>query len=452
MSQTVVLPNKSRPPGPKGHLVSGHMTEFQRDPLEFMTRCAREHGDIVWMRFIYVPCYFLFHPDHTEYVLVTNNRNFIKPISFRTPFFQRVAGNGLLTSEGDFWRRQRRLAQPAFHRERIAGYGQTMVECAERLTRGWQAGETRDIYRDMMHLTMEIVGRTLFSVDVSGEADELGQQLKTIIEPFARQATYKWILDNRLPTPGNRRFHRTAALLDRFIYRLISERRARGEDTGDLLSLLLHAQDEDGERMNDKQLRDEAVTLFFAGQETTATALGWAWYLLGQHPEAERKLATELAEVLDGRAPTVADLPRLRYTEMVAKEVLRLYPPAWAMGREAINDCEIGGYHVRAGSQIFMSQWVTQRDPRFFERPDEFLPERWASEAINSLPKYAYFPFGGGPRLCIGNTFAMMEIVLTIAAIAQRFRFSLVPDHQVTLFPALSLRPRDGIKVTVQKR
>jgi cytochrome P450 len=403
-------------------------------------------------RFFYVPAYFLYHPDHIEHVLATNSKNFIKPLSFRTPFFHRLLGNGLLTSEGDFWRRQRRLAQPAFHRERISGYGKVMVKDAEKMLSSWRDGELRDLHCDMMHLTMEIVTHTLFNVDVAMDAEKVASALSILVEPFSSQATLKWIMDNRLPTPGNRRFHRMAAQLDEVIYRIISDRRTSGkEDQGDLLSMLLQAHDEDGSQMTDQQLRDEVITLFLAGQETTALALSWAWYLLAQHPEAEQTLWQELDEVLQGRPPEAADMPKLKFTEMIAKESLRLYPPAYIVGREAVEDCEIGGYHVPAKMQVFMPTWVVQRDARFFDAPREFKPERWTPEFTASLPKYAYFPFGGGPRVCIGNSFAMMEIVLLIAAIAQKFQLKLV-TRKVELLPAMSLRPRNGIRMTVHKR
>jgi cytochrome P450 len=441
------------PNGPVGNLLLGVMPEFNRDPLAFLERLARDYGDVVSTRFFYVPAYFLYHPDHIEYVLATNNRNFIKPLSFRTPFFNRLVGNGLLTSEGDFWRRQRRLAQPAFHRERINAYARIMVKDTEELLATWRDGEIRDIHRDMMRLTMEVVTHTLFNANVSDDADKVARALSVLVEPFGSQATVKWILDNRFPTPMNRRFHKVAAQLDEVIYRIIGQRRtASNQDQGDLLSMLLQAQDEDGSHMTDKQLRDEVITLFLAGQETTALTLTWAWYLLAQHPEDETRLWQELAEVLGERTPEAADVPQLRFTEMVAKESMRLYPPAYVVGREAVNDCEIGGYHVPARVQLFMPTWVVHRDPRFFDEPDKFKPARWTPEFINNLPKYAYFPFGGGPRVCIGNSFATMEIVLLLATIAQKFRLELVTKHPVELQPAMSLRPRNGIRMILSKR
>ncbi len=439
------------PPGPKGHPILGVMPEFNRDTLGFITRC-RDYGDVVRARFFYVTAYFLYHPDDIEYVVSTNARNFVKSMSLRSNFFHRLVGNGLLTSEGEIWKRQRRLAQPAFHRQRISAYGDVMVDYAQRMSAMWRAGEVRDIHRDMMRLTLEIVVRTLFNADVSEDADRVGRVLSQIVKPFASQATIKWILDNRLPTATHRRFHRDAQQIDDIVYRIIADRRASGLDQGDLLSMLLEAHDEDGSQMTDKQLRDEVMTLFLAGHETTALTLSWTWYLLAQNPLAEQKFHAELDDVLGGRPPTLEDLPRLKYTDMIVREAMRLYPPAYGLGREAIEECEIGGFRVPRKTQIFMFQWATQRDPRFFPEPETFRPERWTEEFTGNLPKYAYFPFGGGPRFCIGNTFAMMEIMLVLATIGQQFRLSLAPDHPVSILPAMSLRPRDGIHVVIASR
>ena len=428
----------------------GVMRDFNRDTLGFIERC-RDYGDVVRTRFLYVHAYFLYNPRDIEAILTTNARSYRKAQSLRSPFFHRLVGNGLVTSEGDFWRRQRRLAQPAFHRQRISSYGDIMVQYAQRTIDTWKDGEQRDVSRDMTRLTLEIVVKTLFNSDVSRDADHVGQILTSLVKPFASQATLKWILDNRLPTPGHRRYFNAVSEIDRIVFRIIAERRASGSDEGDLLSMLLEAQDEDGSQMNDQQLRDEVMTLFLAGHETTALALSWSWYLLASHPESEKRFHAELDEVLGGRTPTVSDLPGLQYTETIAKEAMRLYPPAYAVGREAIEDTELGGFHVPKGTQVFAFQWVTHRDPRFFDEPAEFKPERWANGNSDELPKYAYFPFGGGPRQCIGNYFAMMEIVLLLATIGQRFRFSLT-DEKVEVLPVLSLRPKNGIKVLGQKR
>ena len=440
------------PPQRRGKLLTGVMPEFNRNILDFVVK-TRDYGDVVRMRFLYLTAYFIYHPDDIETVLSTNAKNFIKARSLRTPFFRRLVGNGLLTSEGEEWRRQRRLAQPAFHRQRISGYGDVMVEYTARMIAGWKAGETVDIHRAMMRLTLEIVVKTLFNADVSAEADKVGRVLSQMVKPFASQATVKWILDNRLPTRVHREFFAAAKEIDEIIYNMIAERRSSGRDHGDLLSTLLAAHDEnDGSQMTDRQLRDEVMTIFLAGHETVALTLSWAWYLLAENPEVEQKFHAEVDEVLGGRPPAVADLSRLKYTDMIAKESMRLYPPAFGVGREAIVDCEVGGYRVPAGAQVFAFQWATQRDPRFFSEPERFYPDRWTEEFTNTLPKYAYFPFGGGPRACIGNYFAMMEVVLLLATIGQRFKFSLLPEHPVSLFPAMSLRPKDGMNVRISDR
>ena len=439
------------PPGPKGHFLLGVMREFNNDTLGFIERC-RDYGDVVRMRFLWIHAYFLYNPDDIESLLTTNAKSFRKAQSLRSPFFARLVGNGLVTSEGEFWRRQRRLAQPAFHRQRISSYGDVMVDYATRVLTKWQPNEVVDISREMNRLTLEIVVKTLFNADVSRDADRVGTVLSEVVKPFASQATLKWILDNRLPTPGHRRYFNLVAEIDRIVFRIIAERRAAPSDEGDLLSMLLQAQDEDGSQMTDSQLRDEVMTLFLAGHETTALALSWSWYLLAQNPDKEQKFHAELDAVLQGRLPTVDDLPKLEYTEMIAKETMRLYPPAYAVGREALEDVEMGGFRVPKGSQLFAFQWVTQRDERYFEKPGEFIPERWAPDRSPAVPKYAYFPFGAGPRQCIGNYFAMMEIVLLLATIGQRFKFRLAPDYKVEVLPVLSLRPKSGIKVIPSKR
>ena len=439
------------PPGPKGHFILGVMREFNNDTLGFIERC-REYGDVVRSRFLYLHAYFLYNPDDIEALLTSNAKLFRKARSLRSPFFARLVGNGLVTSEGDFWRRQRRLAQPAFHRQRISAYGEVMVEYTARQMKKWRADEMLDISREMNRLTLEIVVKTLFNADVSRDADHVGAVLSEVVKPFASQATLKWIADNRLPTQGHRRYFNLVSEIDQIVFRIIAERRASRSDEGDLLSMLLQAQDDDGSQMTDSQLRDEVMTLFLAGHETTALALSWSWYLLATHPEAERKFHKELDQVLQGRAPKVEDLSRLTYTERIAKETMRLYPPAYAVGREALEETEFGGFRVPKGSQVFAFQWVTQRDERYFDDPHSFDPDRWVPERSDKLPKYAYFPFGGGPRQCIGNYFAMMEIILLLATIGQRFKFSLEPGHKVEVLPVLSLRPKNGIKVRVVER
>ena len=439
------------PLGPKTQPFIGHLAAFSRDPLGFVETCARDYGDVSLMRVLHLNGYILNDPALIEEVLVTQNRNFIKHRSVRMRPFQLLVGNGLLTSEGDFWLRQRRLAQPAFHRDRINAYAEVMVAFTERMLESWRDGEGRDVHHDMMQLTLAIVAKTLFDSEVVDEAERVSAALEVAMERFSSEGSLLRIIDDYLPTPGRRRLARATGELDRIIYRIISEHR-RAQEAGDLLSMLLAAQDDDGSRMTDRQLRDEVMTLFLAGHETTALALSWTWYLLGRNPQVEAKLVAELQNELGGRAPTLADLPRLRYTEMVLKEVLRLYPPAWSIGREAIKDCEVGGYRVRAGTQMFMVQWTMHRNPQYFEDPEAFKPERWRDDFEKRLPRFAYFPFGGGPRVCIGNAFAMMEATLILATIAQRFRCELETGQTVTPWPSITLRPKEGIRVTARAR
>jgi cytochrome P450 len=439
------------PPGPRGHWLSGSLPDFRRDRLDFLSRCARDYGDIVSLRLGPRRVFLVNLPDAIEAVLVTQSRNFTKHFALRlNPL---VLGKGLLTSEGDFWLRQRRLAQPAFHRTRIAAYGAVMVDYTQRMLTGWSAGQTCDILTEMMRLTLAIAAKTLFDAEVGAEADTVGTALQLLQANFIARFNSLLPLPVWVPTPNNLRLKRAVRQLDEILYGFIRQRRQSGVDRGDLLSLLLHARDEDdGSRMTDQQLRDEAMTLFLAGHETTALTLSWAWYLLATHPEAADRLLAEVRALLDGRAPTVEDLPRLRYTEGVVLEALRLYPPAYVVGREAIRDCEVGGFRVPAGTTLLMSQWVVHRDARYFDEPEKFRPDRWVGDLAQQLPKFAFFPFGGGPRICIGNTFAMMETVLVLATIAPRFRFTVLPAHPVVPWPTFTLRPRHGIRAVLTPR
>jgi cytochrome P450 len=364
---------------------------------------------------------------------------------------KRVFGRGLLTSEGDFWLRQRRLAQPAFHRARIAGYASTMVEYTERLLHEWQDGEERDIHKEMMRLTLHIVGKTLFDADVERDAQDIGKSMELLLE-FGADFRRTLFVPQWLPTPTNIRVDRAIRQIEKVLYRMIAEKRASGRDAGDLLSMLLAAQDEDGSRMTDKQLRDEAITLFLAGHETTANTLSWTWWLLAQNPAVEAKLHAELRNVLAGRAPSLDDLPKLVYTNHIITESMRLYPPAWGTARTAIEDHEIAGYAVPKGSGVSFAQWTVHRDARWYDAPDEFRPERWEGDLLKRLPRFAYFPFGGGPRQCIGNSFALMEAALILATIAQQYRFRLVEGHPVVPLASITLRPRHGIRVVMESR
>lgn len=442
------------PPGPKTLWPGGHMIAFRRDPLKFLSGLAREYGDVAQFRVGPQRAFLLSHPDLVRDMLVTHHDRFHKGRALQRA--KRLLGEGLLTSEGEQHRRQRRLAQPAFHRQRVNSYGQVMVEHASRFSERWRDGETVDISQEMMRLTLSIVGKTLFDAGVESEADEVGAALSEMMELFGYLMLPYTELLEKLPLPQVRRFNRARARLDAVIYRIIEERRASGTDRGDLLSMLMLAEDEEGgrERMSDEQVRDEAMTIFLAGHETTANALAWAWYLLSQNPEAEARLHAELDEVLGGgRAPAVEDIPNLRYTEMVAAETMRLYPPAWALGRMAVEDHEAGGYFIPKGSLVLVSQYVMHRDPRYFPDPERFDPERFAPEAKEARPPFSYFPFGGGVRRCIGEGFAWMEIVLLLATIARRWRMLIPHGHTVETKPVITLRPgKGGVPVTIKSR
>ena len=440
---------KKFPDGPSEGLKRWSLGPLNNNPLEYFTRVAREYGDIAGLRVLNFKTIFVNHPDLIEEVLVTNARKYSKGRVLRAN--RHVFGEGLLTSEGEFWLRQRRLAQPAFHRARIASYAATMVEYAQRMLEGWRDGEERDAHQEMMRLTLQIVGKTLFDADVARDAQEVGKSLELLLEIGAnfRRAIF---VPHWLPTAANFRMKNEIAQIEKILYRIIGERRASGRDAGDLLSMLLAAQDEDGSRMTDRQLRDETITLFLAGHETTASTLSWTWWLLAQNPAVEAKLLAELDAVLGDRVPTLDDLPRLIYTGHVITESLRLYPAAWGLARLVVEDHEIAGYPVTKGMGVAMAQWVVHRDPRWYDAPEEFRPERWEGDLMKRLPRFAYFPFGGVPRQCIGNTFAVMEATLILATITRKFRLRLVANHSVAPLASITLRPRHGVRVALEAR
>ena len=427
------------------------MRAFRRDPLGFLKRTADEYGDIAYFRLGRQRMFLVTAPEHVREILVTKQNNFTKSRALQRA--RVLLGEGLLTSEGSDHLRQRRLVQPAFHRPRLAGYARVMTEYAIRTRERWRDGDTLDVASEMMRLTLAVVGKTLFSADVEAEAAEIGEALTSVLRMFHLLLMPFSEYIEKLPLPSVRRFEKARARLDRTIYGMIAERRENGEDRGDLLSMLLLAQDDEGTGgMTDKQVRDEALTLFLAGHETTAQALTWTWYLLSRNPECERRLHQELDEVLSGRAPEFDDLPQLRYTEMVLAEAMRLYPPAWAIGRKAIAPFELGGYTIPKAAILIVSPYVTQRDARLFPDPERFDPERWTPEAREARAKFSYFPFGGGARLCIGERFAWMEGTLVLAAIAQKWRLRLAPDHRVEPLPLITLRSKYGVKMMIEAR
>jgi cytochrome P450 len=443
--------NRARPPGPRGHLLLGSLREVQREPLELLRNGFRDHGDVVRYRFGATRALLLAHPDHIRHVLHDNHRNYDKQ-NVDYAMLRRLLGNGLLTNDGAFWRRQRRLIAPMFHRQRVAGFCNLMVNSTLEMLDRWDAfarsSEPFDAAAEMARLTLTIVAKALFSADVSDDAEAIG----TALTEVNRQLGEFSVLDMfwMIPTARKRRFRAAVLALDQVVGKIIEERRRTSHRNEDLLSMLLDAVDEETNKtMTPRQVRDEVLTLLLAGHETTANALAWTWYLLAQNPEAADKLHHEITRVLGDRAPGALDLPQLPYTRMVVEESMRLYPPAWAISRNAIGDDEIGGYRVPRKTNLIICSFVTHRHPAFWEEPERFDPERFSPQRSEGRPSFAYLPFGGGPRICIGNAFAMTEAQLVVATIAQRYRLRLIPGHPVELHPLVTLRPRHGMQMTL---
>ncbi|MGB2625882.1 MAG: cytochrome P450 [Candidatus Acidiferrum sp.] len=440
------------PPGPKGTFFFGNALQLAGHWSGYSAGCARQFGGIVFYRFFHVPVVMISNPDAIEMVLVRNAANFHKSRDYAA--IRSFLGNGLLTSEGRFWQSQRQLIQPAFRHENISTYAQIMSDSAATLLSNWKDRETRDLHHEMSSLTLDVVAKALFGAKVAHDSKSIGTEIATVMERFLSQATLAFLLPQGIPLPKGPRLLRSRRRLNRVIQSIINDRRAHPVENNDLLETLLAAQDEQGQRMTDDQLRDEIMTLFMAGHETTANALCWTWYLLAMNPEAEQRLHAEIDNVLHGVPPSLADLPRLPYTEMVVKESMRLYPPAWGIGRLALQDFELNGYRIPAGTNVFLMQWITHRDERYYPEPERFTPERWQDDPIRrgKLPRFAYFPFGGGPRVCIGAAFAMMELTLLLATIGQRFSFSLPPDSNVKPLFSITLRPKDGLTMQLHRR
>jgi cytochrome P450 len=444
---------KRVPPGPKGWPIVGIALDLRRDPLAGMRRMASEYGDIVRFTVMMQERILLNRPDLINQVLVLQQSKFHKSELTRK-ITGRMLGQGLLISEGDFWRRQRRLAQPAFHRGRVNEYGATMLEIAQAHIRDWRDGEERNMAEEMTALTLDITVRTLFGTTLPGEAQQVGRSMTFLMRYSLRRQRLPFRIPETWPTPDNRRANRELEFIASLVYRIISERRAEvnPDRRTDLLALLMGAMDEDGSQMTPQQLHDETMTLFIAGHETTAQMLGWTWYALSKNPKAEARLHQELDSVLGGRPAEAADFTRLPYLQAVMNEVLRLYPPAYILARENVEPCELGGYEFSPGKTVIFSQWVMHRDPRYFDDPDTFRPERWLDGLENRLPAGAYFPFGDGPRRCIGQGFALLEAAIVTATLAQRFSFRLAPGLVVVPEPLVTLRPHHGIRMTLRAR
>lgn len=440
------MTTNSRPPGPRGLPVLGNAVEMIRDPLGFLEHVSREYGDVVRFSLPGQNIYLLNHPSAIDEAFRAQNERLIKDEFTRR--LSVLVGNGLLTSEGRFWKRQRKLAQPAFHHRRVQGYAEAMVRRADRCASQIASGRTRDVHQDMMRLTLDIVAETLFGTDVAETADVIREALDAATDRFAGYAA---LIPVSVPTSANRRFRRAVRRLDDVVYGMIREHRAHG-DRGDLLSMLLDAKIEDGSSMSDQQVRDEVVTLMLAGHETTALTLSFALHCVARNPSVQAVLLAEIQQICPGRPATENDVASLPYARAVVRESMRLYPPAWAIGREVTSPVRIAGYDLEPGTQLWMAQWVVHRDPRYFKNPETFEPERWTPELEEQLPRFAYFPFGGGPRVCIGNAFAMMEAVLLLTTIVQKCRIEPTDLPEVRLLPSATLRPRDGIHLRLRPR
>jgi cytochrome P450 len=439
------------PPGPKPGFPGSRLLRFRKNPLAYFEHMAREYGDISHVKLGRKNIFLLNHPDLIRDVLVTHHENFIKGGTFART--RKLLGNGLFFSEGDFHMRQRRMIKPAFDHRRVAGFAGAMTRQTERMRSRWHHGQRLDVSHEMLQLTLAIVAEVLFGADLESEASEIVTVLRETMKSLSRTLPFAVVLE-KLPLPPVRKTKACRARLDEIVYGLINERRESPKGHDDLLQMLLDAQDEEDSaaRMTDEQVRDEVVTILLAGQVTTANSLSWTWYLLAKYPEVEARLHEELDHAIAGRLPTFTDVQALPYTEKVIRESLRLYSPGWMMGRRAIKDYQLGGYIAPAGSVLVVSPYLAHRDARYFPEPLRFDPERWTPEFKAKLPKYAYFPFGGGPRGCIGEGFAWMEMTLIVATVAQQWKLRLVPDHPVVPQPLVTLQPKHGLNMSVLRR
>jgi len=441
---------RSLPPGPRGVPILGNVLDVWRDPLGFMVRGPRDHGDIVQFRFGHYRYVLLNEPESIKHVLIDNAKSYTKSRNYDA--LRLVLGNGLVTSEGDFWRRQRKLAQPGFHRQRLASFAQTMAACTEDMALGFSpAHGAIDLHAAMMALTLRIVGKTLFSTDLSGDAAAIGEAISVGLKHANDFAESVIRVPPWIPTPSNLRFKQAIRVLDEMVLAIIDQRRRSGREGDDLLGMLMAARDDESKGMTDRQLRDEVMTLVLAGHETTASALAWTFDLLSRHPEADRRVASE-ARALGDRPITIEDLPRLPYTSWVIQESMRLYPPVWVFERQAMVDDVVGGYSIPKGTIVAVCPWALHRNARYWENPEGFDPERFRPEEVEKRPRCAYLPFAIGPRQCIGNAFALMEAQIVLATVARKWRLSLVPGANAIADPKVTLRPREGLLMTVTPR
>jgi len=442
-------------PGPKGWPFLGSLLEMRKNPMTLMMQAALGYGGIAQIKLGPERAFLVSDPDFLKYVYQDHVKNFVKQTK-AWRMFRLIFGEGLLTSDGELWRRQRRLMQPSFHREKIAGFTQVMSAATQTMLEAWKAvspGTPLDISPEMMRLTLQIVGETLLGINMSADSEIVSRALPILLEETSYQVRRLVRLPMAFPSPRHLRFRRALAEMKGVGMRVIQARKAHPEKAADLLEMLMDAKDEEnGKSMSTEQLLDEVLTIFVAGHETTANALTWTWYLLSQNPEVEKKFFKEIDEALQGKTPVFEDLPKLQYVERVFKEGLRLYPPAWFVGRLVLEDDEIGGYSIPAGSMVFLSPYVTHHSPRIWKDPERFDPDRFLPENFSKMHRFAYIPFGAGPRQCIGNHFAIMEAQIILASIAQKYRLKLVPGQRIEKDPMITLRPKYGMKMYLENR
>jgi cytochrome P450 len=443
---SIALIQSRLPPGPKGTMIGGKIRQLRAGPLELFLSTARKYGPLASFRIGPKRIFLASDPDFIEQVLVTDAKHYIKHFGARA--FKPVLGNGLVTSEGAFWLRQRKLIQPAFSKDRVQSCAAAMIELTNQMLESWTEGKSVQIDREFEALTSKIALKTLFNLDVPGDREQFSDTLRIAFDLMNERLRRMVKIPLWVPTRANRRLQQAVGELNQTVEGFISAGKSRDRAGDDLLSRLLFTQPEDGTRMSDRQLRDEAMTLYLAG----ALTLAWSWYLLSQHPHVEDKLLSEWQRVLGGATPTTQHLPKLSYTSAVIAESMRLFPPVYVIGREAITDLELGGYRVKRGYTVLMSQWVNHRDPKYFPDPEVFRPDRWEHGLAKRLPKFAYYPFGGSQRLCVGNTFALTEAAIILPAVGQRYRFILDPDAVIGIKPQITLLPANGIPATLQQR
>lgn len=455
-------PPRRVPPTPPGSLIMGHLGDMSRDPVRFLVRMRQEYGDVVRVRFGPIRAHVLFHPDHVQHVLVRNVNNYSKDVR-GYQLLRMLTGLGLLTGDGDLWRRQRRLAQPTFMARRVQVFAGVMTECAADVASDWRAaaraGQVVDVSGAMMAVALRIISRTMLGTDLSGEVAGLGAAITTTLEEIDHRIGHVIDLGRFVPFGRARRFRQALGMIDSVIERIIDARAAeharndRRPEEHDLLDGFMLARDEEtGRGMSRKELLDEVKTIFLAGHETTANMLSWTWYLLSKHPEIARRLHEELDRALGDRLPTVEDIPRLPYLRQVLQESMRLLPPVWATERRAVAADNIDGYVIPPGEFIIVSQYVTHRHPDFWVNPEGFDPDRFHESRTDGMHKLQYFPFGAGPRICIGLHFAMLEGMLIMATLARRFRLDLVSGSDIQPEPVITLRPQTPIRMTIHER